>query len=227
MAGDSGRSIAARDDNTLTTRDRLIEAGRYLFWEKGYAATGLAEILARASANSGSFYHFFESKDQLLRAVLELYAVMLEPIIVRPAWEQTTDPIERIFAILASYRERLVETDCRYGCPLGRLAFEIDPENVPAHQLISENFTGWKKAIEACVRAAGLPRPADVATFVLTVMEGGVMQSRAYRRLEPFDACVRQLRLHLTALAGRRPRAAITTPGPRPRSHGNRPRSRG
>ena len=51
------------------TRERLIEAARHLFWERGYAATGLAEILARAGANSGSFYHFFESKDALLRTV--------------------------------------------------------------------------------------------------------------------------------------------------------------
>jgi AcrR family transcriptional regulator len=41
-----------------TTRSRLLEAARYLFWEKGYAATGMAEILERAQANSGSFYHF-------------------------------------------------------------------------------------------------------------------------------------------------------------------------
>jgi AcrR family transcriptional regulator len=184
------------------TRDRIVEAGRYLFWEKGYAAAGLAEILARADANSGSFYHFFESKDALLRAVLELYVEALEPQIVAPAWQATEDPIARVFALLDGYRQRLLGTECRYGCPLGRLAFEIDPENTPAHELIALNFTNWKKAIEACVRAAGLPRPVDVATLVLTVMEGGVMQSRAYRSIEPFDACVRQLRVHLAALAG-------------------------
>ena len=212
MAGAKSRSLAARHDATVGTRDRIVEAGRYLFWEKGYAATGLAEILARATANSGSFYHFFESKDALLKAVLELYLAALEPQIVRPAWERTDDPVARVFALLDGYRQRLIGTECRYGCPLGRLAFEIDPENIPAHELISKNFTGWKQAVEACVRAAGLPKPADVATLVLTVMEGGVMQSRAYRSIEPFDACVRQLRLHLAALAGgARPRVAPTS----------------
>ena len=39
-----------------------------------------------------------------------------------------------------------------------------------------------------------------MAIFVLTVMEGAVMQSRAHRSIEPFDACVRQLRIHLDAL---------------------------
>src|SRR5580693_1863441 len=102
------------------TRQRIVEAARFLFWEKGYAATGLAELLARAEANSGSFYHFFESKDALLRTVLDSYVELLEPMVLRPAWQSTSDPIARIFALLAGYRERLVTTDCQYGCPIGR-----------------------------------------------------------------------------------------------------------
>jgi TetR/AcrR family transcriptional regulator, transcriptional repressor for nem operon len=181
------------------TRARIVEAARYLFWEKGYAATGLAEMLDRAGANSGSFYHFFESKDEILRTVLDTYVALLEPHIVRPAWDAATDPIERIFALLDGYRQRLVDTGCRYGCPIGRLALEIDPENTPAHSLIAQNFSAWKQAVEACLRAAGVRRADDVATFVLTVMEGAVMQARAYRSIEPFDACIRQLRVHLSA----------------------------
>src|SRR5436189_3315484 len=97
------------------TRDRLLEAARYLFWEKGYAATGMAEILERAQANSGSFYHFFPSKEALLLAVLEAYLEGLDPVVIQPAFARHRDPIARIFAILEGYRERLLSTDCRYG----------------------------------------------------------------------------------------------------------------
>jgi TetR/AcrR family transcriptional repressor of nem operon len=181
-----------------------VEAARFLFWEKGYAATGLAELLARAGANSGSFYHFFDSKDAVLRTVLESYCDLLDPHVVQPVFAVHALPLDRVFALLDGYRERLVSTECRYGCPIGRLALELDPENVPAHALIAQNFTAWRQAVEACVRAAGIPKPADVAAFVLTVMEGAVMQSRAYRSIEPYDACIRQLRIHLTTLARRK-----------------------
>src|SRR3954468_5146208 len=127
----------------LDTRDRIVEAARGLFWEKGYAATGLAELLAAARANSGSFYHYFESKDAVLRAVLDTYVELLEPQVVGPVWRAEPDPIERIFALLAGYRQRLVATDCRYGCPIGRLALEIDAENTPVHDRIAANFTAW------------------------------------------------------------------------------------
>jgi|SRR5579862_3889258 len=187
------------------TRARIVEAARYLFWEKGYAATGLSELLARAGANSGSFYHFFDSKDAVMRTVLESYRDLLDPIVVRPVFEKHASPIERIFALLESYRRRLVDTGCQYGCPIGRLALELDPENVPAHALIAENFSAWRHAVEACVRGAGIANPADVAAFVLTVMEGAVMQARAYRSLEPYDACIRQLRIHVAALSAGAP----------------------
>src|SRR6059058_529027 len=102
------------------TRDRIVEAARLLFWEKGYAATGLAELLAAAKANSGSFYHFFESKDAVLRAVLDTYVELLEPQLLQPAWSRASDPVERVFALLEGYRQRLVATGCQYGCPIGR-----------------------------------------------------------------------------------------------------------
>lgn len=190
------RPATARD-----TRDRIVEAARFLFWEKGYAATGLAELLERARANSGSFYYFFESKDAVLRAVLDTYRESLEPHVMKPAFEKSAQPIERIFAVLEGYRQRLLSTHCQYGCPIGRLALELDPENVPAHTLIAQNFTAWRSAIERCLRDAGIAQARDVAAFVLTVMEGGVMQSRVYRSIEPYDVCVRQLRAYLTSLA--------------------------
>src|SRR5262249_25482852 len=108
------------------TRDRLIEAAIYLFWERGFAGTSMADLLARSGVNSGSFYHFFESKEALLRAVLETYIKMLRPMVVDPAFATTNDPVARIFAILAGYRDRILMTSCQYGCPIGRLALEID-----------------------------------------------------------------------------------------------------
>ena len=195
------------------TRQRLIDAALYLFWERGFANTSMSELLSRAEVNSGSFYHFFESKEALLKAVLELYLEALEPQIIAPARADTSDPIERIFAILAGYRERILITNCHYGCPLGRLALEIDPENRPAHALIAENFRGWISAIRTCIEEAK-DRFVDgtdldsLAVFVLTTMEGGVMLSRSYGAVEPFDAAVRQLRQHF----------ALLTASPTPRS---------
>src|SRR3984957_16125122 len=170
------------------TRQRLLDAALYLFWERGFAGTSMSDLLTRAEVNSGSFYHFFDSKEALLRAVLEQYIQLLRPMVVEPAFSSALGPLERIFAILAGYRERIAATDCQYGCPIGRLALEIDPENSPAHSLIAQNFSGWIDAVRECLyemkpsMAPGTDIDA-LATFVLVTMEGGVMLSRSYRSI--------------------------------------------
>ncbi|MGC2301529.1 MAG: TetR/AcrR family transcriptional regulator [Acidobacteriaceae bacterium] len=199
----------------MSTRDRLIESARFLFWERGFAGTSMAELLAHAGVNSGSFYHFFDSKEALLRAVLEGYLELLRPMIVEPAFAGARKPLGRIFAILAGYRQRILATDSKYGCPLGRLALEIDPENAPAHALIAKNFQGWIDAVRECLEEmkAALPPRTDLdslASFVLVTMEGGVVLSRSYRSVEPFDRAVAQLREHFALLlrAGKRRKSA-------------------
>ncbi len=136
------------------TRDRIVEAGLYLFWLQGYAATGMAEILARAEANAGSFYHFFKTKEELLLAVLELYIQSLEPVVVQPVLGAIADPVERIFGILEFYRRNLLSTGCTYGCPIGRLALEIPEEQFRVHKRLADNFDGWTAAIEKCLEDA-------------------------------------------------------------------------
>ena len=187
------------------TKQRLLEAARELFWLRGYAETSVAEILEKAAANSGSFYYYFKSKEELLLGVLDLYVELLYPAVMDRAFAVTADPIERVFEVLNGYRYGLVLTQCTYGCPIGRLALEMGTELPDVHAKIAKNFDGWVGAIERCLIDAGnrLPATTDrrqLAQFVLTVMEGAVMQARAHRSLEPFDNSVAQLREYFTML---------------------------
>jgi len=189
----------------LSTRDRLVFAAMKLFGEKGYLSTSVQDILREAGANAGSLYHAFPTKQDVLVAVLDLYRQGIEPMLLAPAWAGVDDPIERIFALLASYRQALELSDCLYGCPIGSIALELHEPDPPVRELLSINFTQWVGHVEGCLVAAGERLPADldrhmVAILVLNVMEGGVMQSRTHRTLEAFDASVAGLRDYLTRL---------------------------
>jgi TetR/AcrR family transcriptional regulator, transcriptional repressor for nem operon len=205
VRGRPGSGREARPVRPKQTRDRLLDAAMYLFWERGYNATGMADLLNRARARSGSFYYLFESKAAVLEAVLDRYLDSLEPVIVQPAFAAHADPIERIFAILSGYRGRVISTGYRYGCPLGRLALEIDPSQRRVREKLAANFSAWCGAIERCLADAADRLSADldrmeVARFVLTVMEGAVMQSRVAASIEPFDASISQLRRYFDGL---------------------------
>jgi TetR/AcrR family transcriptional repressor of nem operon len=182
-----------------STRDKLVDAARELFWERGYAATGLADVLARAGVRGGSLYYFFKSKEELLRAVLEQYVSLLHPVVIDPAFGTTDDPIERVFAVLAGYRAGLVMTECRHGCPIARIALETTEASDETRALVALNFDNWARAIRTALDLAGdrLPPGVDreaLSRFVLTVMEGAILQAQAHRDLARFDSAVGQLR---------------------------------
>jgi AcrR family transcriptional regulator len=189
-----------------------------LFAERGYGVASVAEILRGADANSGSLYHFFPTKQDLLLGVLGLYRDGIYPMLLEPAWRGVEDPIRRIFALLARYRRMLEESEFMYGCPIGNLALEIHEPDPPVRELLATNFAGWVAAVERCLVEAGdrLPEAVDrhaLATFILTTMEGGVMQSRTHRSLQPFDAGVCCLEDYIRRLEEEAGSSAVTRRG--------------
>lgn len=61
-------------ERTEQTRQALIDAGRRIFVEKGYAETATPEIVAAAGVTRGALYHHFEDKKALFQAVIECEA---------------------------------------------------------------------------------------------------------------------------------------------------------
>lgn len=187
------------------TRQRIVEAAMELFWLKGYGSTSIADILSRSQVNSGSLYHYFPGKQDLLIAVLEAYRDGIGPMLLEPAWQGVDEPVERVFALLASYRRALVDTECAYGCPIGSLALELHEADPIVRERIGENFTAWVEAVKTCFdrvadRFAEGTDTRALAELALNVMEGGVMQSRTYRSIEPFDLAVAHLSVHVETL---------------------------
>ncbi len=53
------------------TRARLIEAAREVFERDGFLTARISDIAAAAGLSQGSFYHYFDSKEQIFREVAE------------------------------------------------------------------------------------------------------------------------------------------------------------
>lgn len=140
--------------------------------------------------------------------MLERYTHLLEPVVMAPVEQAAADPIERIFALLAQYRGWLEPVGFAQGCPIGNLALEVGDSSPQARELIRRNFEGWHGRVRSWLEQARdrLPPSTNLdqlAMFILTVLEGGIMQARAAQSAAPFDASVAQLRAYFDLLTAK------------------------
>jgi TetR/AcrR family transcriptional repressor of nem operon len=189
-----------------TTRERLITTAAELFQRQGYAQTGVNQIIQAANATSGSFYHFFPAKEDLLLAVVDHMAEVFEREIFDPAAESSSDPVERIFTILDLYRGHLKDGGFTFGSPMAALSAEVSENHPGVRTRLAEIFVKWTGHIEALLDDAGdrFPQTVDrtaLAELILCATEGAVLGTRLERNFEPFDAAIAQLRAYFDLLA--------------------------
>lgn len=177
---------------TTDTRQRLIDAAAELFWERGYAATGLSDILEVAGARGGSLYHFFPTKDDLLLAVIEHHTRLLETTLENTLAAKE-EPREKALAFVEFYRRFMERTGCTLGCPLTNLGGEIGDTHAAAAARIAEFNSRMIVRLTECVAACGLgfQESASAAVAILAMVQGATMQARTSKSRDPLDACAR------------------------------------
>ena len=125
-----------------TTRARIIQAAAELVSERGAAAMSLDEVGARAHASRSQLYHYFEDRDDLIRAVINattnaVLGAQDELLGDLDTWAG----IERWFAALnAIQRER----EARGGCPIGSLVGQLAERDPLARVALADGFDRWE-----------------------------------------------------------------------------------
>lgn len=177
------------------SRERLVEEGLKLFGQQGYAATGVQDITDAAGVPKGSFYNYFDSKEDFALAVLELYrerSMEHFQLLTSPA---IPSPLARLHALLVGAEEQLRGSDYSAGCLAGRLAQELAGENPNFRAPLCEVFTMMQGAVAACLREArqlGEIAPQEdpelLASFLVNAFQGAMLRAKAAGSTAPLEA---------------------------------------
>lgn len=99
---------ATRSRKGAATRVRILEAARLVFEETGFLEARITDIADKAGLSHGSFYHYFDSKEQIFREVAEAQEAMLTAP-PSDAEEEPASEYERILRANRLYLERYRE----------------------------------------------------------------------------------------------------------------------
>lgn len=168
-------------------KESILQAAQSLMLAKGFSATSLDEICKKAGLTKGCFFHYFQGKDDLAKAVLERFASRAqEGMSSCGCGCEQKDPLKRVYAYLdfAINMGRDPKADC--GCLIGSFAQEMSDTHPEIRSICAEGFRQWAKVLEDDLKAAQLkykPKvkfsPKELAQFFIAVFEGSQIMAKA------------------------------------------------
>lgn len=186
-------------------RQAVVQAAATLFRRKGYAATGLNDIVARSRAPKGSLYHYFpRGKGQIGEAAVAAAGALVQHTLERIAAEQADAP-----GLVREYVRWLgiwmAQSAWRDGCPITTVLLETAADDEAIRAAGQAAFAGWAAVIAGKLRADGVAadRAVVLAGFALSALEGSLIQARVERSEAPILAAGEILATLFSTAAGR------------------------
>jgi len=187
------------------SRQRLVAAAADMLAQHGLNATSIRETAKRADAPVGSTYHHFPGGKQ--QVVVE--AVQLAGHRITAGLDHQLQPggfAAGLRAFVGAWRERLVRSDFRIGCPVVAAAIEEPIDDAAEHVIAAaaEVFSAWERRIVRALVGDGFDEAsaARMATLIIASVEGAIVLCRAARSIEPFDRVTRELETMVTSRRG-------------------------
>ena len=171
-------------DTRSDTRRKMIAGAAVAIGTRGVGAMSLRDLAKEAGVPLGSTYHHFPGgKAQLAEEAVSSIGRKVARLVDKAREEGIESALE---AFARVWREQLVDTDFRTGCPVLAVATGDDPELTETARSI---FTSWQDLMVDGLVADGVPqhRAPGLARMIISSLEGAVAVSRAERSLEPLD----------------------------------------
>jgi TetR/AcrR family transcriptional repressor of nem operon len=179
---------------TSDADQRLMDAALELVWTQSYGAVTIDDICKRAEVKKGSFYYFFDSKEQLAVAALERMWKDDWKAKMDTVFSASVDPLDRLRNYLANIYQWQTEMKQRFGrmigCPVASVGSEVGTQECSICEKTREIMARKRRYVESTVRDAianGSLEPGDVTkrtTVLLSFIEGMTLQARAANDLE-------------------------------------------
>ena len=179
---------------THVTKQRLLDVGMAMLLEHGYHGLGIQALLDAAQTPKGSFYHFFQDKEDFALQVIDQYMQGVHAGLDACLSETSRPPLERVRRFFEQTRQSY-KREGYLGCLLGGLGQELSGANDVFRRKIETCFTEISERTAACLEEArqrgDIAADADtrrMASLLVDCWEGAALRSRLRGNASPLNA---------------------------------------
>src|SRR5690606_14367661 len=161
-------------------RDAIVQAAALLFRRHGYAATGMARIVAESGAPKGSVYHYFPGGKPEIGAAAVSFAGELVRRSLQALAERGDPPGDLLRAYAGQLAGWMARSGYRDGCPIATVLLEAAADDPGIRAAGARAGAGWTAILAERLRAHGVaPRRARrLALTAIAALEGSLIQAR-------------------------------------------------
>ena len=179
-----------KQPRALATREKILQAAARLIALKGYHDAKLEEILDAAQVTKGAFFHHFRDREDLGFAVLDWHMdrrrQLLDAIQQELPLAEQADPLQQVFRRLDAIQEMVHRREgCKGGCIIGNMSTALSDCHDGFRKRLAECFDEMAQEflshLEAAARQRRVTRrtnTGELARYIVTVIEGAIMQAR-------------------------------------------------
>ena len=177
------------------TRERILRAATELIAARGVAGTGTEDVRKAAGVSGSQLYHYFDSKQALIRAVITRQADAV-PVPDQPIMG-SLDSFDALRAWADAAIERQEQNGGRGECTLGSLAGELSAADEQSREDLNNGFLRWQGLLHdglLAMRERGELRAGadldELSLALLTALQGGTLLSQTMRDTRPLRAAM-------------------------------------
>jgi len=130
------------------TQDLIINTSFDLFYEKGYNATSIPDIMKKTSLSKGAFYHHFKNKHEIgTRVIQVIIKKRIKEGFIDPLKETDKNITELLLDVFTNRIKNYSEREKALGCPANNLIGEIGYNEQDFRIILKTLFEEWRQAL--------------------------------------------------------------------------------
>ena len=166
--------------------DAVLQKALELFWERGYEATTMADLVSHLGIARASIYATFGDKHSLYVRALDRYVQARDPGLVEML-SQPGPVLPAVRALVEAYAAESAGDERRRGCLVVNTAVELMARDAPAARRVEASWDTLETALTSALaraRAQGEigqdKDPRALARFLLVMLQGMRVLGRAH-----------------------------------------------
>jgi len=173
----------------------MVAGAADMISRRGLNATSVRELAKHTDAPLGSTYHYFPGgKYDLATAAVQWADDLTVKVLTK---ELAAGPEAGLQAFLSMWRKVVLDSNFHAGCPVLAVSIEdvADEGHAAPRDAAAAAFARWTSLLADSLRGAGADSTAaeQIATLIVSSVEGTVAICRAQRSIVPLDQVAAQL----------------------------------